>query len=195
MKRLFATAALAFALHFTGGGMASAQEVDQYLGELRPTAFNFCPTGWFMASGQTLAINQYVALFSLIGTTYGGNGTTNFQLPNLNGRAPYGQDQSQPIGAAYGQSQVTLTVGNLPAHTHQAFASSAGPTTNTGTGGLSASFPSTDKVYAAAGSPANVAYSPSAIGATGQNQPFSNQAPALSVSWCIAWQGIFPSRP
>jgi microcystin-dependent protein len=199
MKRLFATAALAGALHLTGVGLASAQQVDQYLGELRVTAFNFCPTGWFMASGQIVSIQQYTALFALIGTTYGGNGTINFALPNLNGRAPYGNDPSgsvgQPIGAVYGQSQVTLTSANLPAHSHQAFASSAGPSTNNPAGGLSASFPSGENVYAAAGSPANVAFSPSALGITGQSLPFNNQSPALSMTWCIAWEGIFPSRP
>ena len=194
MKRLLAAAALASAVQMTSAGLASAQEM--YVGEVRLVGFNFCPVGWMQASGQTLSISQYTALFSLYGTTYGGNGTTNFQLPNLNGRAPYGNGTpGQPIGAVYGNSTVTLTVANLPSHTHQLFASSAAPTTNTAQGGLTATFNPNDKIYAASGSPANVQYSPTAIGFTGQNIPISIQSPALAMNWCVALQGIYPSRP
>jgi microcystin-dependent protein len=100
MKRLLATGGLISALSITCINLAGAQ--DQYLGEIRPFAFNFCPQGWLTAAGQTLSINQYTALFALYGTTYGGNGTTNFALPNLSGRAPYGQSSGQPIGTVYG---------------------------------------------------------------------------------------------
>jgi len=198
MKRLLATTALVCALHVTGSGLASAQEM--YIGETRLVAFNFCPIGWFQASGQLLPISQYTALFALIGTLYGGNGTTNFALPNLNGRAPYGNDPTgtvgQPIGTVYGQSQVTLTVSNLPAHSHSFNASSAAPTTPNPAGALNATFPSAnDKVYAPSGSPANTPMAQGAIGLTGQNLPVSVQSPALSMMWCIAYQGIFPSRP
>ena len=196
MKRLLATTALVCALHVTGSGLASAQEM--YVGETRLFAFNFCPVGWFQASGQLLPIQQYTALFALIGTTYGGNGQTNFALPNLNGRAPYGSGTpgGQPIGAVYGSSTVTLTVGNLPAHSHSFNASTAGPTTPNPAGALNATFPSAnDKVYAPAGSPANTPMAQGAIGLTGQNLPVNIQSPALSMMWCIAWQGIFPSRP
>jgi len=194
MKRLLATAALLGALHLTGTGLASAQSM--YLGEGRLFATNFCPQGWATTSGQLLAINQNQALFSLLGTYFGGNGVTNFGLPNLVGRTPYGDGTpgGQPLGAVYGSPTVTLTGGNLPAHTHQFFASSAAPTANTAAGGLSATFPSTLKLYAASGSPANVAASPTAIGLTGGNQPISIQSPALAMTWCIAQTGVYPSR-
>jgi microcystin-dependent protein len=194
MKRLIAIAALASALQMTGTGLASAQE--QYLGEVRLFGLNFCPIDWMQASGQILSISQFTALYSLYGTTYGGNGQTNFGLPNLNGRAPYGSGSpGQPLGAVYGNSTVTLTIANLPAHTHQLFASTNPPTTNTGQGGLSASFNAGDKVYAASGSPANVPYSPTALGSTGGSLPLSIQSPALAMTWCVAVNGIYPTRP
>ena len=197
MKRLLATTALVCALHVTGSGLASAQEM--YIGETRLVAFNFCPIGWFQASGQLLPISQYTALFALIGTLYGGNGTTNFALPNLNGRAPYGNDPTgtvgQPIGTVYGQSQVTLTVSNLPAHSHMFNASTANPATPNPAGGLTATFPqSADQVFAPSGSAANAPMAATIVGVTGQNLPFSVQSPALSMNWCIALMGIYPSR-
>jgi microcystin-dependent protein len=197
MKRLLATAALIGALHLTGTGSASAQAQGAYLGEIRLFATNFCTTGFAPSSGQLLAISQNAALFSLLGTYFGGNGVTNFALPNLIGRTPYGSGTpgGQPFGAVYGAPTVTLLTANLPAHTHQLFASSAAETTNTVAGGLSASFPSGKNVYAAAGSPANVALSPSGLGLTGGNQPISIQSPALAMTWCIATTGIYPSRP
>ena len=198
MKRLFATAALASTLSLAGGGLASAQ--SPYISEVRLFAFNFCPIDWLQTSGQLLDISAYAPLFALIGTTYGGNGTTNFALPNLNGRAPYGAGSTPGlpptvIGQPYGVSTVTLTVANMPSHTHQEYASSNGATVKGPSGGLEASFPSGEKAWAAAGSPANVSYSPTAVGITGQNQPVSVQSPSLSMNWCIAINGIFPTRP
>ena len=196
MKRAIATALLTGALSAAGINLAAAQEM--YVGEVRLFGFNWCPYGWLQAAGQVLPIQQYTPLFALTGTTYGGNGSTTFALPNLSGRAPYGQlnnGQGQPIGAVYGQSQVTLLVSNLPAHTHQLFGSSASETTNSPNGAIFATWPSAVKNYAAAGSPANVAMAPTAIGMTGNNIPVNIQSPALSMNWCIATQGIFPSRP
>src|SRR6202008_3861383 len=138
-----ATTALGLALHVSGAGLASAQEM--YLGETRLVAFHFSPVGWFQPSGQLLSIAQYTALFALIGTTYGGNGQTNFALPNLNGRAPYGNDPSgnlgQPIGAVYGSPTVTLTISNLPAHNHSLNATNAGPNGPSPAGNLLPTFP------------------------------------------------------
>jgi microcystin-dependent protein len=195
MKRSVATALFVGALSAAGINLAAAQEM--YVGEVRNFGFNWCPYGWLQAAGQTLPISQYTPLFALIGTTYGGNGTTSFNLPNLSGRAPYGQlanGQGQPIGAVYGTSQVTLTVSNLPSHTHQLSASSAAETVPSPSGALLATYPS-GKFYAASGSPANVPMSPAAVGFTGQNIPVSVQSPALSMNWCVATTGIFPSRP
>lgn len=196
MKRAVATALLTGALSAAGINLAAAQEM--YVGEVRLFGFNWCPYGWLQAAGQILPIQQYTPLFALIGTTYGGNGSTTFGLPNLSGRAPYGQLSNgvgQPIGAVYGQSQVTLLVANLPPHTHQLFGSSASETTNSPNGAIFATWPSTVKNYAAAGSPANVAMSPMAVGMTGSGIPVNIQSPALSMNWCIATQGVFPSRP
>ena len=171
-----------------------------YVGEIRMFGGNFAPVGWMFCEGQLLPISQYEALYNLIGTTYGGNGTTNFALPNLNGRAPYGAGTTAglpptTLGEVYGVSTVTLTVGNMPSHTHQEYASTNSATVKGPSGGLEASFPSGEKAWAAAGSPANVSYSPTAVGITGQNLPVNIQSPSLSMNWCIAYNGIFPTRP
>jgi len=197
MKRHVARVLLAGALSAAGINLAAAQEM--YIGEVRNFGFNWCPYGWLQAAGQLLPIQQYTPLYALIGTTYGGNGSTNFGLPNLSGRAPYGQlanGQGQPIGALYGNTQATLTVANLPAHTHQLYGSTGAATTYTLNGSLLATPTSTTlKVYAGSGSPANSPMAAAAIGMTGNNIPFSIQSPALSMNWCIATQGVYPSRP
>jgi microcystin-dependent protein len=195
MKRLLATAALVSALSITCVNLAAAQE--QYLGEVRLFGFNFCPVGWLAAAGQILPINQYAALFALYGTTYGGNGTVNFALPNLAGRAPYGQGSGgagQPIGAVYGASTTTLTAAQMPTHTHQLAGSTAADTANSPAGALLPTFAAGTHIYAASGSPANTPMAATAIGTSGGNQPFSIQSPALSLNWCVATVGIFPSR-
>jgi microcystin-dependent protein len=194
MKRLIATAAFACALQMTGAGLASAQ--DQYLGEVRLFAITFCPIDWMQASGQTLQISQYAPLYSLYGTTYGGDGRTTFGLPNLNGRAPYGSGTGgQPLGTVYGNSIATLTVNNLPAHTHTFNGTANPPVGPNPAGALSATFTgAADKIYSASGSPANVAMG-NAIGVTGGNQPISIQSPALAMMWCVAINGLYPTRP
>jgi microcystin-dependent protein len=193
MKRCIATAAFACALQMTATGLASAQE--QYLGEVRLFGLNFCPVDWLQASGQIVSINQYIALYSLYGTTYGGDGQTNFGLPNLNGRAPYGSGSGgQPLGAVYGNSTTTLTVSNMPAHTHTFSATTNPPVGTNPAGALFATFTGTEKIYPATGSPANVPMGP-AIGSTGGNQPFSIQSPALAMMWCVAVNGLYPARP
>jgi microcystin-dependent protein len=196
MKRLLAIAALLGALQMTGAGVASAQN-SQYLGEVRNFGYNWCPTGWIQASGQLLSISQNTALFSLYGTYYGGNGVSNFGLPNLNGAAPYGNGNTppaQPLGAVYGTTTVSVTTANMPQHTHQLIASSAGPTTNSPNGALVATLNANEKAYAVPGSPANVALATGAVGFTGGNQPVYIQSPALAMNWCVAMVGIYPSR-
>jgi microcystin-dependent protein len=195
MRRSFATALLALALSFASNGIASAQ--DQILGEVRLFGFNWCPNGWAQAAGQILSIQQNTALFSLYGTTYGGNGTTTFGLPNLIGRAPYGfgSPPGQPIGAVYGTSSVTLTTQQLPAHTHAYFASSTANTTNMPNGSILSTFPTGQHIYSPSGSPADSQMNPSVIGLTGNNLPVQTQSPALAMNWCVAVIGIYPSRP
>ncbi len=197
MKRHLATALLSGALSITAAHFAAAQ--DMYLGELRAFGFNFCPVGWASANGNLLAISSNTALFSLIGTYYGGNGTTNFALPNLSSRAPYGTGQgpglpNYVIGETFGQSTVTLLIQNLPPHTHQLFGSSVGETVNSPSGALAPTFPAGTKFYAASGSPANAPMSSTAIGPTGSGIPVNNQSPGLAITWCIATTGYYPSR-
>src|SRR5262245_37225681 len=98
---------------------------DPYIGEIRMFGGNFAPLDWAFCNGQLLAISQYEALFNLIGTTYGGDGVTTFALPDLRGRLPMHQGSGYPIGGAAGQESVTLTLPQIPAHTHSAFGSSA----------------------------------------------------------------------
>jgi microcystin-dependent protein len=193
MKRLLATAALASALTLTCTGIASAQE--PYLGEVRLFGFDFCPNGWIAANGQLLPLNQFTALFSLYGTIYGGNGTSNFGLPDLRGRAPVSPTPQQQIGGVYGAPSVTLTVPQLPGHTHALRGTSQPPTTNSPAGSLLATFPAGEHIFAAGTSPADTPMSQAAIGATGSNQPVPTQSPILAMNWCVAIQGIYPSRP
>jgi microcystin-dependent protein len=214
---------------------------DPYLGEIRNFGFNFAPVGWLQCQGQTLPIAQNQALFALLGVTYGGNGTTNFNLPDLRGRAPIGIGQGAglaPItqGQMAGQASVTLTTQELPSHTHVAtFTPSGGggtPTVNVTIQGtsspattsspsgsyLSGSTPTT----AARGGPtlnlfadasaaqttlapiAGVSATISGVaggggsvtnGPTGSNLPIPTEPPYLGSNWCIATQGIYPSRP
>jgi microcystin-dependent protein len=196
MKRSLTTATLVSAITIAGVNLAAAQE--QYLGEIRLFGFAFCPTGWLQAAGQLLSISQNSALFSLYGTNFGGNGVQNFALPNLSGRSPDGQASGgagQPFGAQYGTPTTTLTVGQMPAHTHQLFATSQGEGSNSPAGALLPTFPTAQHIYALSGSPANTPMASSSIGPTGGNQPVSIQSPALSLNWCVATVGIYPSRP
>lgn len=198
MKRQVTTAILAGVLTIVGVQSSRAQQVEAYLGEVRLFSYDWCPLGWAQAAGQLLAIQSNAALFSLLGTNFGGDGVRTFGLPNLSGRAPYGQlanGQGQPFAAVYGQTQVTLTVSNLPAHTHQLYGSTGAATTYSLNGSLLATPTNTSlKEYAGSGSPANSPMAATAIGMTGSNVPFSTQSPALSMNWCIATTGIFPSR-
>lgn len=169
-----------------------------FLGEIRIFAGNFAPRGWAFCNGQTLAINQNQAIFALIGTTYGGNGVQTFALPNLQSCVPMSQGNGPGLnnyvmGQTLGAASTTLIQANLPAHTHQLKGSSSpgtervpGPTASLANVGRN------HTVYDAGGNA--VAMNPSAIGITGNNQPFSNLQPYLTLSFIIALQGIFPSR-
>ena len=170
---------------------------NQYLGEIRMVGFNFAPVGWALCNGQLLSIAQNNALFALLGTTYGGNGTTTFGLPNLQGRGPVHQGRngfaSYVLGQLSGTENVTLLSNNMPIHNHLVNCNSAGGNQATPGGGLLAvesTGTSSDYTTAAADSTMN----PAMIGNAGGNVPFSIVQPYLCVNFIIALTGIFPSR-
>jgi microcystin-dependent protein len=159
-----------------------------YLGEMRIFSFSFPPKGWAMCNGQLLPINQNQALFSILGTTYGGNGQTNFALPNLQGRMPVHFGNGISLGQVGGEASHTLTILELPAHSHPVAGSSTLANQGVPTGNLWAA-------GNAAYNPApNTTMNPAGIQSVGGGQPHDNMSPYLVLNVCIALQGIFPSR-
>jgi microcystin-dependent protein len=161
-----------------------------FIGELRMTGFNFAPKGWALCQGQLLPISQNQALFSILGTTYGGNGTTTFALPDLRGRVPAHRGTSFVLGQAGGLESVVLTTDQIPAHSHL-MGSFNQATATAPAGNVFAGKPRRGMdVYAAP--PANVAINSNDI--VGGSLPHDNMQPYLVVNFVIAVQGIFPSR-
>jgi microcystin-dependent protein len=160
-----------------------------YIGQLQPVAFNFAPNGWALCQGQTLSISSNAALFALIGTAYGGNGTTNFNLPDLRGRVPKGVGSGAGL-AAYamgeigGVESVVVLSTQMPAHTHPLPAASGLGTTDVPTGAV----PAAGGSYA---STANAALSPSSSSGTGLPVPILT--PYATINWIICLDGTFPS--
>ncbi len=165
--------------------------ITPHLGEIQFVAFNFAPTGWAFCNGQLLPINNNQALFSLLGTMYGGNGQTTFALPNLRGRVPVSAGGGFEFGQTGGTESETLTVGQLPAHAHSyPVADHRGSTGDPGTPS-GALFASGVQAYALA---ANATFAPSAVTSVGGSQAHTNMQPYLVLNAIIALQGIFPSR-
>ena len=161
-----------------------------YVGEIRMFAGNFAPAGWMFCQGQSLPISENETLFQLIGTTYGGDGQETFWLPDLRGRIPIHQGNGFIIGESGGVESVTLTVNQIPAHTHPLLAATAiGNDPNPAGGVLAES--SVVSLYQA-GSPTS-AMAPQSIGPVGGSQPHSNMQPYLCVHFIISLFGIFPS--
>lgn len=168
---------------------------DPFLGQISITAFNFAPKGWALCNGQILPISQNQALFSLLGTQYGGNGITHFALPDLRGRAPAHRGNALPQGAAVGAEVVTLTAAQLPPHSHGLQASSDLANASLPTGALPAARGRGGPLmYAAAGATPAAALHPAAVAAAGGNQPHNNLQPFSTLNFVIALTGIFPSR-
>jgi microcystin-dependent protein len=170
-----------------------------WIGEIALVAFNFAPVGWAMCNGQILQISQNTALFSLLGTTYGGDGIRTFALPNLQSRVPlhFGQGTGLSpyvLGQVDGVESVNLQTAQMPAHTHsytpQATTASGGALSPAGA--LWAQSANQDTIYQKGAS--NTTMAAQTIGNTGGSQPHENRQPLLALNFVIALQGIFPSR-
>jgi microcystin-dependent protein len=173
---------------------------EPYLGEIRMFAGNFAPTGWALCNGQLLPIAQNQALFSLLGTTYGGNGQTTFALPDLRGRVPmhWGAGPGltpRTIGEVGGTESVTLLSNQMPVHTHAAAASTqAGNSIEPNGTVWAAVVDANSQPVSAYGTVPNTTLSPQAIGLAGGSQPHENLQPYECVTFIIALQGVYPSR-
>ena len=168
---------------------------EPFLGQIQPFGFNFAPQGWAKCDGQLLSISSNTALFSLLGTTYGGDGETTFGLPDLRGRvslhAGNGPGLTQRvIGQRSGTENTTLSVANLPPHNH---ALKAQEGANTGKPEDSVLGASGQNIYST--QPPDMTMSSFAIENTGSGQEFNNMPPFLVINWCIALVGVFPSLP
>ena len=168
---------------------------EPFLGEIRIFSFGFPPKGWALCDGQLLPINQNQALFSILGTTYGGDGRVNFGLPNLQGRVPLHFSVGQGIGLGQqgGSETVTLSLPQLPTHAHPLAASTDPAVAMLPVANALAKKPRFGAdVYAAA--PADTLLHPASLGGTGGNQPHENMQPFTVLNFAIALQGIFPSQ-
>jgi microcystin-dependent protein len=162
-----------------------------YVGEIRMFAGNFAPAGWMFCEGQLLPISEYETLFNLIGTTYGGDGQSTFALPDLRGRLPLHQGNGFILAETGGAEEITLTVNQIPAHTHPMLGSTSIATDTNASSNL-VSQPSSFFPYINA--PAPVAMAPQAVSSTGGSQPHTNFQPYLCVDFIISLFGIFPSQ-
>ncbi len=161
---------------------------EPFLSEIRIMSFSFAPKGWAMCNGQLLPINQNQALFSLLGTTFGGDGRVNFALPNLQGQVPIGVGNGHTLGEKGGEQAHTVSLSEMPTHTHTGNASTQNGNTQFANNNILAA---AGNLYAA---PSNLTpLSPTSITTVGGSQAHVNMQPFLTLTFCIALQGIFPS--
>jgi microcystin-dependent protein len=166
---------------------------EPFLSEIRIMSFGFAPRGWALCDGQLLSINQNQALFSLLGTTFGGDGRVNFALPDLRARTPIHVGSGHTLGERGGEQAHTLSIAELPTHTHDLQGSSAAADAAVPTGNLLGTVDNTT-FGDAYGGPSNlVAMASQAMANTGGSQAHFNMQPFLTLSFCIALQGLFPS--
>ncbi|MBK6974750.1 MAG: phage tail protein [Sterolibacteriaceae bacterium] len=164
---------------------------EPFLGEIRPFSFGFAPKGWAHCDGTLLPISQNQALFALLGTTYGGDGRTTFALPDLRGRASMHVSAPHPQGESGGAESITLTIAQIPPHSHPANCSNVPATQASPFGKFWAQDSDGNVVFNSTG---NAGMASTAIGNAGGGQPHPNVQPYVVVNYCIALQGIFPSR-
>lgn len=176
---------------------------DNFLAEIRIFPLDFAPIGWAQCNGQLIPISQNTALFSLLGNVYGGDGRSNFALPNLQGYTTLGVGQGngltyRELGEKSGAQSVTLNLSEIPLHNHSPLAKAGStastPSTNTW-GEVGGHKPPPNFYTTNAGAPALVAMNPQSLGLTGGNLPHNNLMPYLTVNYCIALSGVFPQRP
>ncbi len=166
--------------------------MDPYVGEIRLVPFNFAPVGWQFCDGSLLSISDFEVLFILIGTTYGGNGTTTFAVPDLRGRAVVNQGPGYLIGTEGGSEVATIGIDSLASHSHflqvsNAVGSQASPTSHypaVSASGLGFTY----------GSVPNVQMSSNSVGSSGSGQPHENMQPFLTLNYVISLYGVFPSQ-
>jgi microcystin-dependent protein len=171
---------------------------DVFVGEIRVFPFNFAPVNWAQCDGQLLAISQNTALFSLLGTQFGGDGKSTFALPNLQGNMPLCMGDGigltpRDMGETGGSATVTLLTTEIPAHTHPVLAAATGNVSSPANAMFGGAARGRSPGYAAAGT-GTVNMSAGAVGQTGGSQPHDNMPPYLTLNFCIALTGIFPSR-
>lgn len=167
-----------------------------YIGEIRMVGHNFATVGWLFCDGSLLPISQYEPLFVLIGTTYGGDGVNTFALPDLRGRVPMHQSNTVVMGQQSGSESVTLTVGQVPSHTHTMRASTAQGTATVPSNSLALAVNSQGaaSIYLSPVDANLVALSPQSTGTTGGPAPHENRQPYQAINFIIAFEGIFPSQ-
>lgn len=165
-----------------------------FIGQLALFSFPFPPKGWAFCQGQLLPINQNQALFSLLGTTFGGNGQTNFALPDLRGRTPVSVGPATVLGERAGEEQHTLLISEVAKHNHIINATSAGANTPSPAGNLLAQTGTGQTVYLQNPQGVDSSLVGASVSPYGGSQPHENRSPYLVLNWCIALTGIFPSR-
>lgn len=173
---------------------------DPFVAEIRIFPFNFAPTGWAWCDGQLLPLSQNTALFSLLGTTYGGNGKSNFALPDLQGRAPMHPGQGpglslHDLGETGGSETVTLLESEIPAHSHSLKATVEDGTQGSLTAGVTLATSIGGKLYQSNSASSLTQMNANALAPAGGDQPHNNLMPYLTFYFCIALQGVFPARP
>jgi microcystin-dependent protein len=173
-------------------------QVEPFLGEIRFVGFNFAPAGWAQCDGQLLPLNENIALFSLLGTNFGGDGISTFGLPDMQGRVPVGTGQgagltNRNLGEKSGQESVALTIAQMPKHQHYLRAASTSADSKAPAGNALATSPSAG-IYSTQ-DPSTTKLNTASIAATGSSAPHENMQPFLGMTCIIATSGIFPARP